>query len=159
MVTRAKTAKPARAQAARRRKTTGTRTKTGAARTRSRKPRLNLKMFRQLLLQERERLYGELEAMAARTARRGKLDSAIHEQDFDDNPGDAATETLERGTDMALERNLHDILEQIEHSLGKIESRTYGVCDLCGGPITERRLKALLYAALCIQCQGRLEER
>ncbi|MFQ5810370.1 MAG: TraR/DksA C4-type zinc finger protein [Armatimonadota bacterium] len=115
-------------------------------------------MFRDLLIQERERLYEELEEMAARTARRGKLDSAVEEQDFDDNPGDAATETLERGTDMALERNLHDILEQIEHSLGKIESRTYGICDLCSGPIAARRLRALPYATLCIQCQGRLEQ-
>ena len=96
--------------------------------------------------------------MAARTARRGRLDSAVEEQDLDDNPGDAATETLERGTDMALERNLHDILEQIEESLGKIDSQTYGICDLCNGPISVRRLKALPYATLCIECQGRLEQ-
>jgi RNA polymerase-binding protein DksA len=117
-----------------------------------------LAAFRKLLMQERARLCEELEELAARTARRGRLDSAVEEQDFDDNPGDAATETLERGTDMALERNLQDILEQIEDSLRKIESRTYGICDVCGGPIGERRLTALPYATLCIQCQGRLEQ-
>ena len=136
--------------------TAGTNTKARAAGIR--KPRLPLQTFRELLLQERDRLHQELGEMAARTARRGRLDSAVEEQDLDDNPGDAATETLERGTGMALERNLHDILEQIEESLGKIDSDTYGICDLCSGPISARRLKALPYATLCIECQGRLEQ-
>ena len=153
---RTKTTRSARTHPVRRRKAAGTKTKAKIARTP--KPRLQLKTFRELLMQERKRLHRELAEMGARTSRRGKLDSAVEEQDFDDDPGDAATQTLERGTDMALERNLHDILQQIEDSLGKIKSHTYGICDVCGGPIAPRRLKALPYATLCVECQGRLEQ-
>lgn len=122
-----------------------------------RKRKLDLSAYRALLLAERDRIQKELEEMQARTARRSKLDSAVEEQDFDENPGDAATETLERGTDMALERTVHDILEQVEHSLEKLDDGTYGVCDSCGADIAEVRLRALPYATLCLVCQDKLE--
>ncbi|MFQ6098973.1 MAG: TraR/DksA C4-type zinc finger protein, partial [Armatimonadota bacterium] len=113
--------------------------------------------LREMLVAERARVFKELEEMQARTARRSRLDSAVEEQDFDDNPGDAATETLERGTDMALERNVHEILEQLDHALEKVEAGTYGVCDSCGCEIPELRLKALPYATLCLDCQDKIE--
>jgi RNA polymerase-binding transcription factor DksA len=128
-----------------------------AGRAAERKRKLDLNAYRGLLLAERDRIQKELEEMQARTARRSKLDSAVEEQDFDENPGDAATETLERGTDMALERTVHDILEQVEHSLEKMQDGTYGVCDSCGADIAEVRLRALPYATLCLACQDRLE--
>jgi len=158
MVDRTKTRKSTRAAAAGRSKTASRGTKARTSGSRPRKPRLQLRTYRKLLLKERERLREELEQMVARTARRGKLDSAPQERNFDEDLGDSAAQTLERGLDMALEQNLQDILEQIDDSLEKIESRTYGVCSLCLGPITARRLKALPYATLCIQCQGRLEQ-
>jgi DnaK suppressor protein len=158
MVDRTKAGKSTRAAAAGRSKTTssGTRAKTSGSRTR--KPRLQLDTFRTRLLEERGRLREQLEQMIARTARRGRLDSAIQERNFDEDLGDSAAQTLERGLDLAMEQNLQDILEQIDASLEKIESGTYGECNLCSGPITERRLKALPFATLCIECQGRLEQ-
>ncbi len=120
-------------------------------------PKLDLAEFRDLLTGERDRLLRELGEIEARTARRNKLDAAIEREDFDESAGDAAADTLERGTDMALERNVHDLLEQVELSLDKIESGTYGICDTCGEPIAERRLKALPYATLCLACRDLME--
>jgi len=122
-----------------------------------RRDRLDMSAFRALLLQEQARLTREQNEIESRTARRGKLDAAVEEQDFDENPGDAASETLERGTELALERNVRDLLEQIQLSLSKIEDGSYGVCDHCGRAIAERRLKALPYATLCIECKDRME--
>ena len=127
------------------------------ARRRPAAPELDLDTFRELLEQERDRLLHELEEIESRTARRSKLDAAIEAEDYDENLGDAATDTLERGTDMALERNVHAMLDQVEASLGKIETGTYGICDSCGLPIGERRLRALPYATLCLACQDLME--
>ena len=42
---------------------------------------------------------------------------------------------------------------QVSEALGRIETGTYGVCLHCGKAIAERRLAALPWAALCLNCQ------
>jgi len=48
-------------------------------------------------------------------------------------------------------------LKEVEAALGRIEDETYGVCLLCEEPISEKRLKAVPWAAYCIGCQERAE--
>jgi DnaK suppressor protein len=40
----------------------------------------------------------------------------------------------------------------------RIEKGTYGICENCGRPIAEERLRAIPWTTLCIDCK-RLEER
>ena len=49
-------------------------------------------------------------------------------------------------------------LDQIDGALKRIEDGSYGLCDKCGEKIPEPRLKAIPYAALCIQCALQQEE-
>jgi RNA polymerase-binding protein DksA len=121
------------------------------------KRRLNLDDFRQRLEAERKRLTAQLEALEERTQRKHDAEALAEEQDFDDAPGDAATETLERGQEMALEENIQDLLLRVEAAFEKIDRGTYGVCDACGCSIKMIRLKALPSATLCVECQGRME--
>jgi len=121
------------------------------------KRKMDTKKYRVMLEQERERLLRQLETLEERTQRKGGTEAPVEEQDFDDAPGDAATETLERGQEMALEENLQDLLLRIEAAVEKIERGTYGICDACGCPIKAARLNALPHATLCVDCQGRLE--
>jgi RNA polymerase-binding transcription factor DksA len=37
-------------------------------------------------------------------------------------------------------------------ALGRIKDGTYGVCAQCGEPISEERLRAVLYTPLCREC-------
>ena len=39
----------------------------------------------------------------------------------------------------------------VENALGRIESGTYGECEVCGEQIEEQRLEALPYATLCME--------
>ncbi|MFN7174962.1 MAG: TraR/DksA family transcriptional regulator [Thermaurantiacus tibetensis] len=39
-----------------------------------------------------------------------------------------------------------------QHSLARIADGSYGTCVVCGGPISEARLKALPTAVTCIDC-------
>jgi DnaK suppressor protein len=50
------------------------------------------------------------------------------------------------------------ILQLIQESLDRIEDKSYGECVNCGNEIQPKRLEAVPWALLCIQCQG-LQEK
>lgn len=113
--------------------------------------------FKKRLVEERARLRASLERMELRGDE--MVDAGAEDGDFDDAASDAATETLDRGTDMALEENLRSLVEEIDAALEKLEKGTYGTCDNCGGPIKVARLERLPYATMCVECQERMERR
>ena len=43
-------------------------------------------------------------------------------------------------------------LRQVDAALQRIELGAYGLCDVCGEPIAQKRLEALPVATRCIQC-------
>lgn len=50
------------------------------------------------------------------------------------------------------------VLKQIEIALQKIKEGSYGKCDVCKSPISLKRLEAIPFAQLCIDCKEK-EER
>ncbi len=64
-----------------------------------------------------------------------------------------ATETLELEKRLALENRIRKELVGIEHALRKVESGTYGLCDICGMTIDPARMEALPQASLCLSCK------
>lgn len=52
----------------------------------------------------------------------------------------------------ALNNEAKAIVRQIDNALGCIREGTYGVCRNCGNPIAEKRLEAVPYVTLCIEC-------
>ena len=60
---------------------------------------------------------------------------------------------LENGeTLVALDREVNAELREIERALRRLDDGSYGECTECGEPIPERRLAALPYTSLCIDC-------
>jgi DnaK suppressor protein len=49
------------------------------------------------------------------------------------------------------------ILAMVEDALKKMKANTYGLCEECEQPINEKRLEALPWVKLCIQCQSERE--
>lgn len=116
---------------------------------------IDVEKYRKLLIAERERLEVEHHAINA-----GLAEHSGDLADYDDHdPADTANETFERTKDFALDENYHDMLERIDDALRKIDNSTYGVCDRCNIPIHPDRLRAIPYATLCIDCQGKLERQ
>ncbi len=118
-----------------------------------------IKQFQERLGDEREKLLSSIMEIEARTSGQDEFEMASEEGDSDDGPSDAAIETLDRGTELALEENLRSMLEEIDAALAKIEKGTYGVCDNCGGDIKMARLERIPSATMCVECQERLERR
>jgi DnaK suppressor protein len=73
---------------------------------------------------------------------------------FDEESGEGDTMNVERERDLALSAQAMAAVDEIDKSLAKIDAGTYGVCEKCGNPIPKERLKALPYAALCVQCKS-----
>lgn len=58
---------------------------------------------------------------------------------------------------IGLAQNEEAILEQVEASLERIESGTYGCCEDCGREISRERLDAIPYTPVCIHCAKQRE--
>ena len=105
--------------------------------------------FRQMLLDERERVRGALDYLHPP----GSIEDETADESYDNHPADVATATYDREMDSTLEDNSEAVLAAIDKALGKIEAGTYGICERCGKQIDPERLEALPYAELCIECK------
>jgi RNA polymerase-binding protein DksA len=116
-----------------------------------------MRKFREQLLAEMARLEAELDEIERRTAHIDESDRATELSSYEDHPADLASETFEREKDLAIGESVEHLLHKVISALEKIDRGTYGLCDACGRPIKKARLKALPFATLCLDCQGRLE--
>jgi RNA polymerase-binding transcription factor DksA len=91
-------------------------------------------------------------------ARLEELGARSH--DIDHELGEPKTADL---NDQAIDLEDDEVLESLgaaaqkEISLlrlaqARIANGTYGICSKCGDPISDARLRAVLYAALCKEC-------
>ncbi len=135
---------------------TGPRSSTRNA-SRARPSAQRRELFTRLLIEERKRLRQELTEMEQHQIKTEEKPIA-DVSGYDDDLVDVATETFEREKGLALETSVQGILEMVEEALRRMRRGTYGICDGCGRPIDENRLRAIPYTRLCIKCKER-EER
>ena len=73
-------------------------------------------------------------------------------QGFGKRIGDGTTEAISRLTDIGVGRTLESGLARTERALAKLDEGTYGICDVCGEPIGEKRLAAMPDVVTCVTC-------
>ncbi|HEX3426566.1 MAG TPA: TraR/DksA C4-type zinc finger protein [Acidimicrobiales bacterium] len=108
---------------------------------------------RQLLMAERDsytKQADELKAEADSLA----LEHEPGDVQFDEEGGEGGTSNVDRELDLVLSAQARGAVVEIDRALAKIDAGTYGVCEQCGQPIPQARLKALPYAALCVACKS-----
>jgi RNA polymerase-binding transcription factor DksA len=69
---------------------------------------------------------------------------------YDSNFADSSQVTAERGEAERLATELRETLEDVEAALQRLETGSYGLCEVCGKPIGAARLEAMPAARLCI---------
>ena len=109
-----------------------------------------------LLEGERERLRHAVEYLHPENA--GNMEDEVGDlggHGVDNHLADMASATYDRELDHGLEETAQDTLARIEAALRRLGDGTYGICELCGLPIGEQRLRARPWAALCIDDQRR----
>ncbi|MFU8790147.1 MAG: TraR/DksA family transcriptional regulator [Methylobacter sp.] len=50
-------------------------------------------------------------------------------------------------------------IEKVKQAITRIDQGQYGLCLMCGEPISEQRLKALPYTCLCINCATQADKQ
>ena len=115
-----------------------------------------LEEFRKVLMERRAdvgKSYQGLSDAACRTPGEasGQLSSVPSQA------GELASETFEQEMSIEMMARVQDELNSIQEALDRIEVRSFGVCEDCGGAIPTVRLSAIPMARFCIECQSRVE--
>ena len=73
--------------------------------------------------------------------------------------GDYASQSLETSTNNAILEEQSKTLHQINRSLNRIRTGSYGICNLCEESINIERLKVKIFAEHCISCRELIEKQ
>jgi RNA polymerase-binding transcription factor DksA len=70
---------------------------------------------------------------------------------------DLATDSSEQEIALGLLQNQQQLLNAILTALDRLDAGTFGFCETCGKKVPEERLKALVYASRCVECEQQAE--
>ncbi len=95
--------------------------------------------------------------------RNGDADMSEHYptelSNYDNHPADQGTELYTLEMNMALKVHEQTKLNDIQKALNKFENGTYARCEHCHKEISYKRLEVKPSAALCYDCEMKLESR
>lgn len=83
------------------------------------------------------------------------VDAARGSNVDDEHDPEGATIAFERSQLDALVQQARTHLVEIDAAYGRIERGSYGVCEACGQPIPEERLRVRPTARTCVACAPR----
>lgn len=119
----------------------------------------DLKVYEELLLKKKVELAKGIEHIANDALKTSQKDAAGDLSSYSLHMADMATDNYDREFSLGLADNEQKLLHRINAALEKIESGTYGLCELCEKKIAKVRLKAVPFAELCVPCQEKQEKR
>ncbi|MGZ3595176.1 MAG: RNA polymerase-binding protein DksA [Syntrophales bacterium] len=108
-----------------------------------------LQFFRRLLTQKANDLLDEAEKTVS--------DMTTGKENFPD-PNDRATLESDRNFELRIRDRERKLLVKIQEAIKRIDDGLFGMCDVCGGPISEKRLMARPVTTLCIDCKTKQEK-
>jgi len=109
--------------------------------------------LQQMLLRKRYEILKEIEGSLGQSLtedQQRRLESAR-------DVGDQALMDLDRELGISLMEMRNRRRQAIDEALTRLNEGTYGICAECGVEISERRLEAVPFAKLCVECQAREE--
>ena len=109
--------------------------------------------LKQILLAKREALIQEIKHQLGQSVteeQQRRLEAAM-------DSGDQALVDLEREMGISLQEMRNRERQLIDEALDSVDEGTYGMCADCGEEISEKRLHALPFARLCVECQSKRE--
>ncbi|TMC50654.1 MAG: hypothetical protein E6J14_03610 [Chloroflexi bacterium] len=76
---------------------------------------------------------------------------------LDQHPADVGSEVFERERDLGVMQQVRQELDEVQSALRRLDDGRYGVCEVCGRPISDERLEVKPAARYCVDDQARLE--
>ena len=106
--------------------------------------------FKKRLIEKQRQLVDEV----GKSASYGK----DQEDDSIKDLGDQANTAYNREFIFELGNGDRRLLREVVTALQKLDEGSFGSCERCGEPISDKRLEALPFARYCINCQRAAEE-
>ncbi len=116
-----------------------------------------MKPFKEMLLQLRARLRGDVSTLANAALARTGGSGGGSGSSVPSHIADMGSDTFEQDNTLRLMDNEGEVLSQIEGALERIEDGDYGSCVECSGRIPKMRLKAIPYTPYCVKCASQIE--
>lgn len=116
-----------------------------------------LKKYKELLLKEREKVGGDLSHITSNTLNRSQRDASGDLSGYSYHMADVASDDYDRDFSLGRATDEQKVLYAIDEAMKRIRDGSYGNCTQCGKAISKKRLKALPYTELCIDCQKKDE--
>jgi len=118
----------------------------------------DLEFFRQLLLEKRHELLGDVDFMGGGAFDGNRQESTGELSNMPIHMADVGTDNFEQEFTLGLIESDRKILRDIDLALRKIQDGTYGICEGTGEPISRSRLEAVPHARYCIEYAKLMEK-
>ena len=114
--------------------------------------------FKAQLVELKRKISCEIRHLIEENISKSQRDASGEISSYTYHMADMATDSFDREFSYTLAINERELIYLIDEALSKIDSGTYGICELCNKKIIKKRLKTIPYAKYCLKCQ-REEER
>lgn len=131
---------------------------TSRAKLKSPLTRPRLRKFRQMLLEKRHDLVGDMTGIEASALHKNGQGNSGDLSSVPTHPADIGTDNYEQEFTLGLLESERALLAEIDAALGRIEAGTFGICLGTGEAIGVVRLKARPWAKYCIDYARMLEK-
>ncbi|HVP11440.1 MAG TPA: TraR/DksA C4-type zinc finger protein [Phycisphaerae bacterium] len=121
-----------------------------AAMPASKLPPTDIEVFRQMLLQIRRQLLGDVDHMETEALNTSRSDASGDLSLMPIHMADIGTDNYEREFTIGLIENETETVKEIDAALDRIEKGTYGMCEATRKPIGKARLKVKPWARYCV---------
>jgi RNA polymerase-binding protein DksA len=114
--------------------------------------------FRQMLVEKRKSLVGDMANMSSGSYGRSLQDSSGDLSNMPTHPADIGSDNFEHEFTLGLLESERALLCEINEALERIDNGTYGICLGTGEPIGKPRLKARPWCKFSIEYQRMIEQ-
>ena len=116
-----------------------------------------LRKYMELLVKERGKVGGDLSHIAENTLNKSQRDASGDLSGYSYHMADMASDDYERDFSLGRATDEQKLLYLIDEAMKRVEDGSYGKCLQCSKAIAKKRLQALPYTELCIDCQSKKE--
>ena len=114
--------------------------------------------FKQILLEKRRQLVGDVDHMRGEALDRNRQESSGDLSNMPIHMADIGTDNYEQEFTLGLIESERKLLWEIDRALIKIREGNYGICEGTGEPINQARLEAKPEARYCVEFARKIEQ-
>lgn len=117
-----------------------------------------LRMNQEKLIYFKGLLEGKMRALLEEAGKAVNGMGQERSEEFPD-PTDRASLESDRNFQLRIKDRERKLIQKIKEALDRIEDGTFGTCESCGRPISEKRLMARPMTTQCIDCKTEDEQK